>query len=90
MSENTLVGRATYINGDVQEFNDAGSYIQCIREELTYRTPSGFRFETLTDNPTVRKAVSDIVYDFYGMENPHQLEDYETEPDLKMMMGECK
>lgn len=87
MSENALVGRATYINGDMQEFTDAEAYIQCIREELTYRTTSGFRFETLTDNPTVRKAISDIVYDFYGMENPRQLEDYETEPDLKMTMG---
>ena len=85
--KNTLVGWATYINGDVQEFSDAGSYIQCIREELTYRTTSGFRFETLTGNPTVRKAVSDIVYDFYGMENPHQLEDYETASELKMTMG---
>ena len=85
--KNTLVGRATYISGDVQEFTDAEAYIQCIREELTYRTTSGFRFETLTGNPTVRKAVSDIVYDFYGMENPHQLEDYETASELKMMMG---
>ena len=42
--KNTLVGRATYINGDVQEFTDAGSYIQCIREELPYHATSGFRF----------------------------------------------
>ena len=87
MSENALVGRATYINGDMQEFTDAGSYIQYIREELLYHATSGFRFETLADDPAVRKAVSDIVYDFYGMENPHQLEDYETVPELKMTMG---
>ena len=31
MSENALVGRATYISGDVQEFTDAEAYIQCIR-----------------------------------------------------------
>ncbi|MDO4362095.1 MAG: hypothetical protein Q4C32_06040 [Eubacteriales bacterium] len=85
--KNTLVGWATYINGDVQEFSDAGSYIQCIREELPYRATSGFRFETLTDEPAVRKAVSDIIYDFYGMENPNQLEDYKTASELKMMMG---
>lgn len=85
--KNALVGRATYINGDVQNFTDAGSYIQCIREELPYRTTSGFRFETLTDDSAVRMAVDDIVYDFYGMENPHQREDYETASELKMMMG---
>lgn len=87
MSENALVGRATYINGDVQEFTDAEEYIQCIREELPFNATSGFRFETLTDDPAVRKAVSDIVYDFYGMENLHQHEDYETASGLKMMMG---
>ena len=87
MSKSALVGRATYINGDVQEFTDAEAYIQYIREELLYHATSGFRFETLTDDPAVRRAVDNIVYDFYGMENPHQLEDYETEPDLKMTMG---
>ena len=85
--KNALVGRATYINGDVQEFTDAESYIQCIQEGLPYHATSGFRFEILTDDSAVRKAISDIVYDFYGMENPHQREDYETEPDLKMTMG---
>ena len=85
--KNTLVGRATYINGDVQEFSDAESYIQCIREELPYHATSGFRFETLTDDAAVRKAVSDIVYDFYGMENPHQSEDDKTESELKMTIG---
>ena len=85
--KNALVGRATYINGDVQELTDAEAYIQCIRVELPYHATSGFRFETLTDDPAVHKAVSHIVYDFYGMENPHQLEDYETEPELKMTIG---
>ena len=36
----------------------------------------GFRFETLTDDPAVRKAVDDMVYDLYGEENPRPLEDY--------------
>ena len=81
------MSRATYINGDVQDFTDAEAYIQYISDELPYHATSGFRFETLTDDPAMRKAVSDIVYDFYGMENPHRLEDYETASELKMMMG---
>ena len=85
--KNTLVGRATYINGDVQEFTDAGSYIQCIREELPYHATSGFRFETLTDDPAVRKQVDDIFYDFFGEENPHQIEDYQNEPKQDMTFG---
>ena len=38
---------------------------------------TGFRFETLTDDPAVRKAAADdMTYDLYGEENPRPLEDY--------------
>ena len=37
---------------------------------------TGFRFETLTDDPAVRKAVDDMTYDLYGEENPRPLADY--------------
>ena len=47
-----------------------------IREELPCRDVTGFRFETLTDDPAVRKAVDDMIYDLYGEENPRPLEDY--------------
>lgn len=37
---------------------------------------TGFRYETLTDNPLVKKAVDDIVLDFAGEENPKRVCDY--------------
>ena len=37
---------------------------------------TGFRCETLTDDPEVRKAVDDMLCDLYGEENPRTLEDY--------------
>lgn len=85
-SKNTLVGRVTYINGDVQEYTDVKAFVKCIREELPYHATSGFRFETLTDAPTVRKAVDDAVYSFYGEENPYQLIDYGTASEFDMTM----
>ena len=36
---------------------------------------------------TVRKAVDDIVYDFYGEENPCNEEDYNLDPSKEMQMG---
>ena len=33
---------------------------------------TGFRYETLTDDPQVRKAVDDIILDFAGEENPRR------------------
>ncbi len=86
-----LVGRVHFINGDAQQFTDAKKYLDCIREELPHEATAGFRFRTITQAPAVRKAVDDIVFDFYGEENPCSEEDYNLAPSEEMEMGgECK
>lgn len=75
-----LVGRVSYANGDAQEFTDAEAFLKCAWEELPYHPTTGFRYEMLTDDPAVRKAVDDIVFDLYGEENPRQLEEYQKTP----------
>ena len=82
-----LVGRVTFVGDDVQEFTDAEAFLKCIREELPYFPTTGFRCEVLTDDPAVRKQVDDIFYDFFGEENPHQIEDYQNEPEQNMTFG---
>ena len=82
-----LVGRVTFVGDDAQEFTDAEAFLKCIREELPYFPTTGFRCEVLTDNPAVRKQVDDIFYDFFGEENPHQIEDYQNEPEQDMTFG---
>ena len=69
-----------------------GGYVQnygykCVREELPYRPTTGFRYEVLTDDSAVRKAVDDIVFDLYGEENPRQQEDYEPQSGPNMTLG---
>ena len=76
-----LVGRVTYASGEVQEFTDSKAFLRCLWEELPYRPTTGFRYEVLTADPAIRKAVDDLAYDHYGEENPRQLEDYEAQPD---------
>lgn len=71
-----LVGRVTYASGEQQEFTDPESYLKVIREELPYRNTTGFRYETLTDDPEVKKAVDDIVLDFAGEVNPRRACNY--------------
>ena len=71
-----MVGRATFTNGDVIPYYDANTFLDCIREELPYRDTTGFRYEVLTDDPAVRKAVNDILFDFFGVEEPCEEEDY--------------
>lgn len=54
-----MVGRVTFASGEQQEFTDSKALLQAIREELPFRSTTGFRFETLTDDPEVKKAVDD-------------------------------
>ena len=82
-----LVGRVTYANGDAQEFTDAEAFLKSVREELPYRPTTGFRYEVLTNDPTVRKQVDDMIFDFYGEENLRQLEEYQKTPKQGMTMG---
>ena len=86
-TEKPIVGRVRFANGETQEFTDADEYLTCIREELPYAETSGFRFRTLTRDPAVRKAVDDIVLDFYGEGNPCTEEDYKLGPSKDMQMG---
>ena len=74
--KNCPVGQVTYASDEQQIFTDAQQYLQTIREELPYRDTTGFRFETLTDDPQVRKAVDDILLDFTGEENPRRVCNY--------------
>ena len=70
------IGRVIYASGEQQEFTDPEAYLQAIREELPYWNTTGFRHETLTDDPTIRKAVDDILLDFAGEENPRRVCNY--------------
>lgn len=85
--ERPTIGRVSFVSGEELEFADAEAFLKCIQEELPYRATSGFRFEVLTDDPTVRKAVDDIILDFFGEENPRQMEAYQKTPEQGMTMG---
>ena len=82
-----LVGKVTFVGDDDILYDDADAFLDCIREELPYRDTTGFRYEVLTDDPAVRKAVDDMAYDFYGEGNPRQLDDYQNPPEPGMTFG---
>lgn len=82
----TVVGRVTYADGTRQEFTDSELYLKTIKEELPYRNTTGFRYETLTEDPQIRKAVDDIILDFSGEENPRRACSYGlTEKGMQML-----
>ena len=85
--ERPTIGRVSFVSGEKLEFADSEAFLNYIREELPYRSITGFHFEVLTDDPTVRKAVDDIVFNLYGEEKPCQMEDYQKTPEQGMTMG---
>ena len=84
LDRSPAVGRVTFASGERWNYTDPQKYLQTVREELPCQATTGFRCETLTDDPVVRKAVDDMIYDLYGEENPRQIEDY---GGLSMTMG---
>ena len=81
-----VVGRVTYADGTRQEFTDSELYLKTIKEELPYRNTTGFRYETLTEDPQIRKAVDDIILDFSGEENLRRACSYGlTEKGMQML-----
>ena len=70
----------------MEEFTDADVFIRRIKEELHYHITTGFRYKVLRDL-AVRKAADDALFDFYGMEDPQQMEDYEPQDEPGMTMG---
>ena len=86
-TDKQLIGSVSFLSGEMQQFTDARAYLDCIREELPHEATTGFRFRTITQDPAIRKAVDDIVYDFYGEENPCREEDYNLTPSEEIQMG---
>ena len=86
-TDKQLIGSVSFLSGETQQFTDARAYLDCIREELPHEATTGFRFRTITQDPAIRKAVDDIVFDFYGEENPCNEEDYNLAPSEEMQMG---
>ena len=86
-TDELIVGSVSFLSGETQQFTDANAYLDCIREELPHEATTGFRFRTITQEPAIRKAVDDIVFDFYGEENPCSEEDYNLAPSEEMEMG---
>ena len=86
-AERGIVGQIGFESGEKIEYTDPDEYVRAVAEELPYHFTSGFYYETLTSDPKVRKAVDDVVYDLFGEENPHPLEDYEANTPTMQMGG---
>ena len=80
-TDELIVGSVSFLSGETQQFTDANAYLDCIREELPHEATTGFRFRTITQDPAIRKAVDDIVFDLYGEE------DYNLAPSEEIQMG---
>ena len=81
-----LVGRVTYANGDTQELPMPKPFSSACGRSFRIARPQ-LRYEVLTDDPSVRKQVDDMIFDFYGEEAPCRQEDHEPRPEQGMTFG---
>lgn len=77
-----VVGKISFLGakgevGEVNEYMDKESYLNAIKKEMDYN-PDGFRYQTLSNEPELKKAADDIVYGAYGAENPKTLDWYSS------------
>ena len=75
-AEKPIIGTVSFASGETLAYTDHDIFVQVIKNELPYKGTSGFQYEVLTDDPVVRKAVDDVLYDMFGEDNPRPLEDY--------------
>lgn len=76
-----LVGIVSFANGEEFHYTDPKEYLEMLKEELPYYSITGLRYKTLTDDPEVRNAVDDLIYNLYGEERPG--EDITTMANVK-------
>lgn len=76
LDQNNVIGMLIYPSGESRCFRDADQYLKEYREEMDCRGPNGVTAKTITDDPTVRKAVDDLIYNEFGEENPHKIDYY--------------
>ncbi|CDN30501.1 putative DNA methylase [Mucinivorans hirudinis] len=75
-----IIGRIKYLGfkGEVAEeleYTDKEKYLEAIKREL-YQNPDGFRAETISTDPELRKSVDDLYYGECGADNPKKIEHY--------------
>ncbi|MEA5152752.1 MAG: LPD28 domain-containing protein [Oscillospiraceae bacterium] len=82
-----IIGKVSFASGETLAYTDPTIFLQVIRDELPYKPTSGFQYEVLTDDPTVRKRADDILYDLFGEKSPRPFDDYEKKPNAGITMG---
>lgn len=72
-----IVGTITWPqSGEKMYFSDKEAYLSTISRELN-SNPTGFVHKTLSQEPSLLKAVDDKIHGHFGLENPKSLADYE-------------
>jgi len=76
------IGKIDFLGwkGEVAEtinYTDSNDFLAAIKKEMNYN-PDGFKYSILSKEPELMKAADDVIYDAYGAENPHSLEEYKS------------
>lgn len=92
--QKSLCGMLFYPDGGMYRFSDSDQLLKVFAKNLDYMGPNGVFIRTITDDPSVNKAVDDLIYNEFGKDNPHNLDYYakrqsvpEPEPNEQEAVG---
>ena len=78
------IGKIEYFSGRgssyIANFYTSESYIEALKDAInSYGVVGGVKGTTISKDPTIRKAIADLLYDAFGEENPRRLENYQEQ-----------
>lgn len=78
--DSQIIGVTSWKSGEREAFTDADTFITTVKEELEYRTTSGFKYQVLTHDPYIRKSIDDLLYNLSGEKNSKDIAHYANTP----------
>ena len=84
-----IIGKVSFASGETLAYTDPDIFVQVIKDELPFRSTSGFQYEVLSNSSSLRKAVDDVLYDLCGEQNPRRECNYGLTEKGKQMLRDA-
>ena len=77
MEQGKVAGLLIYPSTEVEVFTDPDKFLKEYAQEMDSCGPNGVSARLVSRDPALRKAVDDLIYDQFGVENPNGPEYYQ-------------
>ena len=89
MERGKVAGLLIYPSTEVEVFTDPDVFLKRYAQEMDSCGPNGVSARLVSRDPTLHKAVDDLIYDQFGVENTHKI-DYYTQRSAEDVQDEAE